>query len=30
LSGDSMSDIIALEIAAKWFRFSYQPSFRII
>lgn len=29
LSGDSMNDIIALEIAAKWFRFKYQPSLRI-
>ncbi len=29
LSGDSMNDIIALEIAAKWFRFSYQPSLRM-
>ncbi len=29
LSGESMNDIIALEIAAKWFRFQYQPSLRI-
>lgn len=29
LSGDSMNDIIALEIAAKWFRFSYQASLRM-
>lgn len=29
LSGDSMNDIIALDIAAKWFRFSYQASFGI-
>ena len=29
LSGDSMNDIMALEIAAKWFRFGYQTTFRI-
>ena len=26
LNGDSMNDNIALSIAAKWFRFSYQSS----
>jgi len=26
LNGDSMNDIIALDVAAKWFRFSYQSS----
>jgi hypothetical protein len=26
LSGDSMNDIIALDVAAKWFNFRYQPS----
>lgn len=25
LNDDSMNDIIALDIAAQWFRFSYQP-----
>ena len=27
LSGDSMNDIMALQIASDWFRFPYTPSF---
>lgn len=30
LSGDSMNDIIALEIASDWFGFPYQPTLWMI